>query len=155
MEETTSPADIDVQLGAFTSDPRSAQLDSQRSAGLAALSRTRVPLVPPKRSAKNEARNQSVGRTTQTLLDPHMQGSDPHMEGSGPSNPHGFEGPRAVWSVWESSLLPTQNRHRLAHTVFGRLSSSRLASRRKTPHRAQTLKISTAGPSRVPLRDPV
>ena len=38
---------------------------------------------------------------TQTLLTPHMQGSDPHIEGSGPSNPYGFEGPRAVWSVWE------------------------------------------------------
>ena len=29
-----------------------------------------------------------------------MEGSDPHMEGSGISNPYGFEGPKAVWSVW-------------------------------------------------------
>ena len=28
------------------------------------------------------------------------KGSDPHMEGSGVSNPCGFEGPRAAWSVW-------------------------------------------------------
>ena len=42
--------------------------------------------------------------TTQTLMGPRMEGSDPH----GPSyggvwglNSLGFEGPRAVWSVWE------------------------------------------------------
>ena len=31
-----------------------------------------------------------------------MHGSDPHLEGPGPSNPHNFEGSRAVWSVWVS-----------------------------------------------------
>ena len=29
-----------------------------------------------------------------------MEGSDPHREGFGVSNLYGFEGPRAVWSVW-------------------------------------------------------
>ena len=37
--------------------------------------------------------------------DPSYAGSDPHMEGSGPSNPYGFEGPRAVWSVWETMVV--------------------------------------------------
>ena len=37
--------------------------------------------------------------SSQTLLDPHMQGSDPHMEGSGPSNPYGFEGPVGLFGV--------------------------------------------------------
>ena len=41
------------------------------------------------------------------MLDPNpLQGSDPNpLEGSGPEPiPYGFEGPRAVWSVWDRCI---------------------------------------------------
>ena len=42
-------------------------------------------------------------RRSWTLL---SRGRYPHIEGSGPSNPYayGFEGPRAVLSVWEEYI---------------------------------------------------
>ena len=48
---------------------------------------------------------------TQTLLDPHMEGSDPNpLEGSGVSNPHGFEGPRAVnGASGQKNSTPSRN----------------------------------------------
>ena len=33
-------------------------------------------------------------------LDPHMEGSNPHIGGVRGLKSPGFEGPRAVWSVW-------------------------------------------------------
>ena len=39
-------------------------------------------------------------------LDPHMEGSDPHMEGS---QNLAFEGPRAVWSVWDARIPDATN----------------------------------------------
>ena len=52
--------------------------------------------------------------STQTLLDPHLQGSDPHlqgsdphMEGSGPSKPYGFEGPKGCLGQMKTKVVPS------------------------------------------------